>query len=228
MSSKSNKKIKSKRPQKPTLGGSFKSVETMSPSGNMLRGTSCAPSVRRNLRVAYTQTTGSVATVTDTLLLNSGKDPMQSLSAVQPNLWDQLTAMYATYTVLAVDYRISLLVGPTATNFMFLVPNSTVALPSYSFDNLQSYPFSNGVVVKSTDTRIPVITGHFNVAKFLGYKSDDSMSDQNWALVSEDPVDQLWGLLYCANTGNTAGIWTISIELNLHCLFENPKQVVDA
>jgi len=186
------------------------------------------PSARRNLRVAYKQTSGSVATLTDALLLNSGKDPMQSVAAVQPNLWDQLAAMYSTYTVLGVDYRVSCLSGPSGINEMFMVPNSTVALPSYTLDNLLTYPLSNGVTFKSTDTKIPVITGHFSVSKYLGYKSDDSMSDQNWALTSEDPVDQLWGLLYLANLGNTAGIWDVLIELNLHCLFENPKQVVDA
>jgi hypothetical protein len=186
----------------------------------------------RDLRVGFTVTKTVTTGTTCIFLLNSAYDPGQAESSRQPIFFDQLKLMYQYYTVKSMDYRITCLYASNLQSWFAFTPNSNNSLPSYLMEDIANYPESKVAFVPSAASSAapPIsISGHVDCVKWLDYSSVDNLCDVNWARTTEDPLNQVYGMLRMSPMdGSTSTNMKFLIEFNLHIRFETPVQVCDA
>ncbi len=187
----------------------------------------------RDLRMSFIVSKTATTGTTLLFLVNSAYDLGQAESAKQPVYYDIMKLMYSYYTVKSVDYRITAF--PTIHQGWFsFTPNTVNSLPSYTLDDISNLPesrvaFTNMYNDTTSTNGAPVaITGHVDMTKWLDYSSVNSLCDSNWTSTSQDPINQVWGILRCSPLdGSSSTTFKFLVEFNMHIRFETPIQVAD-
>lgn len=158
-------------------------------------------------------------------------DPLGSISAIQPNLFDTFKSVFVRYTVLNTYIRIKC-VEPVNNPAASSASTSVVAYPSItpaalaSYANAASQPGSKSVMVPASGDPM-TISFKLDTKKVLG-RWGPLDPNQNGAAVSADPTEQIY--LHVFSQNMAAASKTIGFEITMiqDVWFDKRDNLVDA
>lgn len=178
--------------------------------------------LRLKIDVAFTNTAGGTASAV--FIANSGFDPTLSISAGQPYLWDQWSALYNQYRVHKMGYRIeptisSTNVTTTSVREVTVLPStSATAFTDHLLINTQPYAKSRRWQIGCG--RAPTLKGVLRIPHLLGVTKERYRVDNVFTTtVTASPNTQLYFHVYTydpvgvVDVNTNAGIWlTFHVE----------------
>lgn len=224
-----NRRMTQTKPLKKNIRYARKKIYSKGPMFGSYRtavlGTEFRTTLKTEEILSFDDSGGPAGTRTWDFVLNSCFDPLAAHSAIQPNGFDNLKAMYQKYMVEGGQLKLKIY-NFSGTHPIICTYSNRSAADALTQIELMNQSPSMTVIIPPFETR--QITLRFNSANILGKELDE---DTCAALYSADPTSQVIGELRVTST-TIADVaqdcsHRIVLELAQNVRFFKPINVVD-